>query len=311
MKILSVRPWQDWQKEAILSVEEEAELLEEDEKSTLENLIFKADFMLGSTRITPKVLARSKTLKLIHVTSTGVDRYMTPEFIESDIVLINSRGVHGAPVADHAMALLLSLTQDIHVAAQNQQKSLWSGLNPVGLEGKTVGLLGLGAIGQSLARRCGAFGLKVLGMRRDASRPCPYVDEILGLHEILSRSDFVICSLPLTRETKHILSKEAFSRMKKDSYFINVGRGPVVDEKSLIPALKEGKIKGAGLDVFQEEPLPSDSPLWKMPNVIITPHSAGDHPENRRKTFEIFVENLKRWKNGEPLLNVVDKSKGY
>jgi D-2-hydroxyacid dehydrogenase (NADP+) len=314
LKIVSSRPWKKWQKEAIAKVVHDVIFLEKDLDGPLEELVFQADVLFGSTHIDPKLLAESKTLKLMHVQSTGVDRYMVPEFIESDIILINSKGVHAGPVADHAMAMLLALSQDFQNAYANQSKRLWIDLSPTRLEGKTVGLLGLGAIGQALAKRCKAFDLKVLGIRRNPDSSVEFVDQVFSIDsvdKVLAESDFVISSLPLTKETHHFLSKREFSLMKSSSFFINVGRGPVVNEEDLIEALRKGEIKGAGLDVFEEEPLDAQSPLWEMPNVLITPHSAGNDPDNWRKTMDIFVENLRRWQEGKPLINVVDKKRGY
>lgn len=315
LKILTTRKWKQWRKDAIRKVVQNPILLEPDTDGKLEELIFEADILFGSTDIPPDVLAQSKTLKMVHVGSTGVDRYMVPEFQQSDIILINSRGVHGPTVADHAMALLLALSRGFPEAYENQRHKKWEAKasSVVNLAGKTAGLLGLGAIGMEVAVRCKAFGMTVIGTRRNPKQS-ELVDKVLppsGLPQVLSESDFVVCSLPLTRETHHILTIREFSLMKPSAFFINVGRGALIKEEDLIVALREGKLKGAGLDVFEKEPLPAASPLWEMPNVIITPHSAGFDEDHAKKTFSIFLQNLERFQQGRPLINVVDKQLGY
>lgn len=315
LKILTTRTWKQWRKDAICKVVENPIFLEPDTDGPLEELIFQADILFGSPDIPPAVLAQSKTLKMVHLGSTGVDRYMVPEFQQSDIILVNSRGVHGPTVADHAMALLLALSRGLPEAYENRRRKKWEAKasSIVNLEGKTAGLLGLGAIGLEAAVRCKAFGMRVIGTRRNAEKS-ELVDKVLppsDLPQVLSESDFVVCSLPLTSETHHILTIREFSLMKPSAFFINVGRGAVVKEDDLVLALSTGKIKGAGLDVFEEEPLPVESPLWEMPNVIITPHSAGFDEEHSKKTFNIFLQNLERFQQGRPLINMVDKQLGY
>ncbi len=315
LKILTTRRWQQWRKDAIRKVVQDPVFLEPETDGKLEDLISEADILFGSPSIPPEVLAQSEALKLVHVGSTGVDRYMVPEFQQSGIILVNSRGVHGPTVADHAMAMLLALSRGFHEAWDNRRHRKWDAKveSVVNLPGKTAGLLGLGAIGLEVAARCKAFGMRAIGTRRNPQQS-ELVDRVLppsGLNQVLSESDFVVCSLPLTRETHHLLTISEFSLMKPSAFFINVGRGAVVKEEDLIVALSKGMFKGAGLDVFEEEPLPAESPLWDMPNVIITPHSAGFDEGHSKKTFDIFLENLVRYQQGLPLINVVDKQLGY
>lgn len=315
LKLLKTTKWHDWQKDAIREVVENPVFLEPETHGKLEDLVFEADILFGSPSFSPELLAKSNTLKLVHVGSTGVDRYMIPEFQQSNIILVNSRGVHGTTVADHAMAMLLALSRGFHDAWEHRRQKKWDphAQSIVNLPGKTAGLLGLGAIGIEVARRCKAFSMRVIGIRRNP-QPTESVDLVLppsGLDQVLTESDFVVCSLPLTRETRHLITLREFSLMKPTAFFINVGRGAVVKEADLITALSQGLIKGVGLDVFEQEPLPEDSPLWEMPNVIITPHSAGFDEEHAKKTFAIFVQNLVRFQQGLPLINQVDKELGY
>ena len=315
LRFLTTHRWEAWHKQAISQVVQDPIFLEPGPDDPFEDLILRADFLFGSPSLSPRVLAESETLKLVHVGSTGVDRYMVPEFQQSGIILVNSRGVHARTVAEHAMAMLLSLSRGFHQAWESRRHCNWDKQTAsiVTLPGRVVGLLGLGTIGLEVAAKCKAFGLKVIGIRRNPG-PSQFVDKVLppsGLHEILKESDFVICSLPLTHETRQLLKEKEFSLMKPSAFFINVGRGAVVKEEDLIAALSRGVIKGAGLDVFEEEPLPRESPLWKMSNVIMTPHTAGFGEDHLRNSFQIFVDNLVRYQEGRPLLNVVNKQLGY
>jgi|LFRM01.1.fsa_nt_gb D-2-hydroxyacid dehydrogenase (NADP+) len=314
MKILATRPWDDWEKEAILKAVEDAEFLEMGPDGDVEDLVNEAEVLYGFPDIPMSVIARSKTLRLMHVQSTGVDRF-APALIDSPIILTNSRGVHAKPVAEHAVALMMALSYNFRAHTKMQEGRSWKDPGIDRLEGKVAGLLGLGAIGEEIARKCKAFDMEVIGIRRDVSRPVPEsVDRVYGMDEmtrVMAESDYVLCSLPLTRETASCVRYEHFAAMKPTAFFINVGRGPVVNEAGLIRALREGKLKGAGLDVFDTEPLPPESPLWKMENVVITPHTGGKSPENRKRSLAILVENLRRLRDGKPLINVVDKALGY
>lgn len=316
MKILSTRPWEEWQKEMLRKADQKAVFLQEGPEASLSQLVMEADvlFNFGPAQIDPVLLAKSPTLKLVQVSSTGVDSFMVPEFQRSPILLASSRGVHAKVVADHAMALLLALTHNLLQCFRNQSKKEWKREEIISLEGKTAGLLGMGSIGLEIAARCKPFSMRVIGLRKDPDKPHPNVDKVYSRSEIfdfLAESDFVISSLPLTNETRASITIREFSAMKPSSIFINVGRGPVVKEDDLILALREGKILKAGLDVFETEPLPPESPLWQMENVIITPHIAGVHRENIEKSMAILAENLKRLMRGEPLVNQIDKIKEY
>ncbi len=314
MKILATRGWEIFEKDAISKAVENAIFLEQGTDGPVEELVNEADVLFGFPTIPLAAIAKSPTLKMLHVPSTGVDRFMTPEMRASDIILVNSKGVHAKPVAEHAVALMLALAYRLPHFAANQAVSLWEPTEIDRLEGMTAGLLGLGKIGEEIARKCKAFYMTVIGTRRAPSAHAPNVDEVFvaeDTDEVLRRSDFVLCSLPLTGETHHFMNYARFCAMKSTAFFINVGRGPVVKEEDLVKALQEGRIKGAGLDVFEVEPLPKESPLWSMKDVIITPHAAGNTEVNAHRVLEILVENLRRMEAGLPLTNVVDKRLGY
>ncbi len=316
MKILSARPWEDWEKERISRVVKEAVFLQPGPNPghKIEDLVMEAEVLYGFPRLPVDSIVRSPSLKLIQVASTGVDTLLTPEFRDSHIALTNSRGVHADPVAEHAVALMFAVAYRFRINHARQDARIWAESSSARLYGKTAGLLGLGAIGQGIARRCKGLDMRVIGLRRTTGDGGPYVDEALTLKDLprfLCLSDFVLCSLPLTQGTEHLLTLKEFRMMKPTAFVVNVGRGAVIKEDDLTEALSAGVIAGAGLDVFEKEPLPYSSPLWRMDNVVITPHAAGPAPENRHKSLEILLENLGRLQKGEPLVNQVDKRLGY
>lgn len=316
MKILCARPWEAWEKDLISQAVERPVFLEPGKKpgQTIEDLIMETDVLYGFPGFSMNAIVRSPNLKLIHVASTGVDTLLTPEFLDSKVALTNSKGVHAAPVAEHAIALMFGVSYGFRIAAAHQDARLWSPNPIVRLYGKTAGLLGLGAIGLEIAKRCKALDMRVIGLKRTHGDGIPNVDQVMTPEELprlLSETDVLMCSLPLTSETRGFLSLKEMSMMKPSGIIVNVGRGAVIDESDLVKALTQETIAGAGLDVFETEPLPANSPLWRMDNVVITPHTAGPAPENKRKSLDILVENLQRMKKGEPFVNLVDKKLGY
>lgn len=238
-----------------------------------------------------------------------------PEVVASDMILTNASGVHAVPISEHILALMLSLSRCIHRHVRSQIKRKWNRRGEVmELDGATMGLIGLGAIGEKTAEKAKALNMRVLGLRRDPGQPSPFVEKVFGpdgLHELLSQSDWVVLTAAMTAETRGMIGEAEFKAMKETAFIINIARGPVIREQAMIKALQEGMIAGAGLDVFETEPLPGDSPLWDMENVVITPHHAGATPKYMDRLLDIFTENLRRFQAGEPLINVVDKKLGY
>jgi len=264
-----------------------------------------------------KLWKAAPSLKWVQSGGAGVERYMTPDFIASPILLTNAQGIYAIPIADHVMAFILYFSRRFDVLVRNQLRREWADWGTVDLHelaGKTLGIVGLGGIGTEVARRAKAFDMRVIATRRRPDLPSKHADEIRGIDGLgwlLQESDYVLLSLALTRETRGLIAEAELESMKPTAYLMNVGRGGLVDEAALVRALQEGKIAGAGLDVFAQEPLPEDSPLWEMPNVMITPHDAGDSPRSHERLMDLFCENLRRYVSGEPLLSVVDKEVGY
>ncbi len=260
-------------------------------------------------------------LRWIQVTAAGVGAMLFPELVGSEVVVTNGRGIHAVAMAEHTLGVILAFVRKLHLARDEQhrkrwtQRELWADPPEFGeLEGRTLGLVGLGSVGEAIAVRARALGLRVIAVRRHP-RPDPEpADEQWGperLGELLARSDFVVLADPLTPETRGLIGREALARMKPGATLVNLGRGGLVDEEALIESLRGGRIAGAALDVFRDEPLPASSPLWEMPQVIVTPHVSGLGPRYWERAVDLFARNLRAWRSGEPLVNVVDKQAGY
>jgi phosphoglycerate dehydrogenase-like enzyme len=264
---------------------------------------------------------KADTLRWMHTPLAGVDRVLSPELVKSPIRITSSRGVNSVAVAEHTLGLILSMTRGIadSVRAQGEsrwaQHEIWGRRPPVQeLHGQVLGILGLGDIGRELAVRARALGMTVWGLVRTPRAKPDYVDRLLaaGKEEALIRaSDVLVLAVPLTGDTKGMIGERQLKRMKHTACLINIGRGELVQESALVRALREGWIAGAGLDVYATEPLPPSSPLWRLPQVVMTPHIAGTHPQYMGRSAEIFLNNLKRYLAGEPLINEVDKQAGY
>ncbi len=240
-----------------------------------------------------------------------------PEAIEKDFVLTNASGVHSIPISEHIMAFLLAFARDLPNSFATQKAHDWKRgkkSEVFELAGKTLLLIGVGAIGQRTAQIASALGMKVWGIRRNPAEKAEGIEKMVGpeeLDQLLPEADFIVLTVPETPETLHMIDAKAFDKMKSGAYIVNIGRGGTIDEQAMIEALQSGKLGGAGLDVFETEPLPEDSPLWDQDNVIITAHYSGSTPYYDQRAMNIFIENLERYVKGEPLVNVVDKKLGY
>lgn len=276
-----------------------------------------ADAEVVFGELSAEAFAQAGRLRWLQAISTGANRMLYPSVVDSDIPLVSNKGRVGNQMAEHAFALLLGLTRGIaHCAREGSwlkdphafRRTLRE------LTGMTMGVLGLGGTGIAVARRAEAFGMRVVAVNPSPVARPAFVAEVWSperFYDLLAISDVIAICCPLTPATRGLFDREAFRRMKTSAILINVTRGEIVDGRSLEEALLERRIAGAGLDVTSPEPLPADSPLSQMDNVIITSHTAGASPHAGERSVELFCENLRRWRRGEPLQGLVDKRKGY
>ncbi len=278
--------------------------------------------VLVAFSLRPEQFRLAKKLRWIHSPAAAVHQFMFPELVAGNVVLTNAREVHGPVVAEHVIALIFGLAKKLHIAARFQQKHVWgqepmwhSEPRPREVAGATLGLIGLGSIGRHVAKHGKALGMHVIATRENPQKPKPEdVERVFAsgeLNELLRLSDYVVLSAPLTVATTGLINAERLTQMKPGACLINVGRGPLVDEQALVDALKQNRIGGAALDVFDTEPLPPDSPFWELDNLLITPHTAGITEKLWERHYALFSENLRRYLAHEPLLAIVDKQKGY
>ncbi len=254
------------------------------------------------------------TLRWVHTVSAGVDHALGSLQQRPDVLFTNARGVFDAPIAETVLAYILMIAKRMPELLAQQREQRWKLLPLREVAGLSVGLIGLGGIGGEIARRCQALGMRVVATRRRPELPAPYVDVLLPterLAELLGRVDFVVVAVPLTPETTGMIGATELAHIRPEAWFINIARGAVVDEAALIDALTAGRISGAALDVFAEEPLPPESPLWTLPNVILTPHNSWSTPRVNEREAQLFMDNLERYLRGEALRNVVDRTLGY
>jgi phosphoglycerate dehydrogenase-like enzyme len=260
----------------------------------------------------------AKQVKWVHSLSAGVESTLIPEFVNSPVPLTNARGVFAPSLAEFVILGMLYFYKRVRRLVENQRAHKWDDFLVDWLRGKTMAVVGYGEIGRECARLAKALGVKIYAARRnpDRSQNDPIVDRIFAtkdLHKMLAEVDVVLAAAPLTAETKHMLSTAEFAVMKPSAIVMNVGRGPVIDEAALIEALQKKQIAAAALDVYETEPLPKESPLWDMDNVLISPHCADrtTDPDWLDLSAQCFVDNFHRFLKGEPLNNLVDKKAGY
>jgi D-2-hydroxyacid dehydrogenase (NADP+) len=275
-----------------------------------------------SWRITREVYKVAINLKWFHSGAAGIGASLFSEIINSPLIITNSKGISASAIAEHALCLMLALNRQLKIYFSYQLEHYWAKDElieqykiPQVLEGKSLGIIGLGHIGKELARRAHCFGMKVIAVDKlIAGDKIGVVDKLFpedGLPELLKTSDYVVVCVPLTKNTWGLIGKKELRLMKPTAFLINVARGKIVKQEDLINALQEGKIAGAALDVVEEEPLPRESALWSMDNVIITPHIAGVFPNYWEKCVNLFIENYKRFIEKKELINVVNKKEGF
>jgi phosphoglycerate dehydrogenase-like enzyme len=264
------------------------------------------------------LLSQARRLRWLQEWGAGVDWLLRhPEAAELDFTLTNASGVHAIQISEQIIGYLLAFARQLPQAIRAQERRAWQSAKReqvFELAGKTMLLIGVGAIGERTAEIAAALGMRVLGIRRNPAGELPGIEAMYGpdrLLELLPEADCVVLTIPLSRETQGMIGERELRAMKPTSHLVNIGRGGTIQEPVLIQALREGWIAGAGLDVFEQEPLPETSPLWELDNVIITAHYAGMSPAYDERALAIFLDNLRRYRAGQPLRNVVDKAAGY
>lgn len=275
-----------------------------------------AEVILGI--VNERFFAQTPNLKWVHAIASGVDMFMFDDFIDSDVVLTGEKGLVGGHLADTGWGLLLALTRQIHTAIKHGPDA-WAHRvemrrNEIELEGMTMGIVGFGGTGRAIAKRAVAFGMNNIAVDTYPATPDHGVEEVWGLErldDLLAQSDVVAVCLPLTTETDAMFDDELFARMKPGSYIMNVTRGEIIDGDALVRALETGHLGGAALDVAPGEPLAPDHPLFSLPNVAMTPHTAGASQLRAPKNVARFVRNLRNARTGEPFEGVVDKRAGF
>jgi phosphoglycerate dehydrogenase-like enzyme len=293
------------------------------EQAQLEQLAAAAEVILlsgltGSAVNLPQLWHHAKAVRWIHSLSAGIEKLLFPALAASDVTMTNARGVYRRSLAEFAVLGILFHTKRVRLMLDNQRRHEWVSFNTRFANERVMGIVGYGAIGRECALLARGLGMKIHALRRNPERSAadPLLDRIFGpqdLQQMLAGIDVLLCAAPLTRETRHMISDAQFAALKPSAILINLGRGPVVDESALIRALQDKRLAGASLDVFEEEPLPEQSPLWDMENVLISPHctDSTEDPSALELTMRFFVENFERYQRGEPLENVVNKQAGY
>jgi phosphoglycerate dehydrogenase-like enzyme len=304
-------PYLDGIKEAGLTDRVAVETLPRKEKPSAGQLA-ETEVLMASA-VSPGVLPAMPKLRWAQAMSAGVDGWFALPDLPKDLTLTCARGTHTESMPENIMAGLFYVAKPYPIAVANQKAAKWVHTVPQPLTGKTLGILGLGAIGGEVARMAKAFGMTVIGTKR---RPIAMknVDEIFpadGTKDVMQRSDFLLLLLPGTAETNDFINAERLAWMKPTAWLLNFGRGSIIKDADLIAAVKAKKIAGAVLDVFRQEPLPSTDPFWGTENIIVLPHIGGPHPQRDRFVARLFVENLSRFLDGQPLKEVVDRAAGY
>ncbi|MBH0175061.1 D-2-hydroxyacid dehydrogenase [Fictibacillus sp. 23RED33] len=266
--------------------------------------------------LTDELVAESKELQWIMVISAGLDKMPFKALEKQDILITNARGIHKTPMAEYTISMMLQVSRKASLLLENQKQHTWDRKVPMTeISGKTLGILGTGAIGCEIARLVKAFNMKTIGFNRSghSAENCDVIVDKEGISTLYEESDFIVNVLPSTPHTFHFVGKSAFSLMKQNTVFINIGRGKTVDEEELIQALQTERIGHAVLDVFEKEPLVEESPLWDMKNVTVTPHLSGISPQYQERAIEIFCDNLTLYRNDKrkEMINIIPYDRGY
>lgn len=289
----------------------DAEIAFADNAEEMEAQLPGAEIVLAR-RFTDELLAKADSLKFLQIPYAGVNTLPLQAMDERGIQCANAR-IHGETISELVMGMMLSLARSFCAIRENQKKHEWIRVDQHMLLDHNLVIIGTGTIGLEIAKRAKAFGMRTIGFSR-SGRADAYLDESYVTGELLKhvgRADYVVVACPLTEETLKLVDAKVFAAMKPSSYILNIGRGPIIDEQAMIEALQQKRIAGAGLDVFEIEPLPAESPLWDMPNVLCFPHLAGNHEGSERRAGRIFVDNVANYRAGKPLRCAVDLKRGY
>ena len=283
--------------------------------ATLDELLREAEVVLGARRIPVNMASRAPGLRWVQLPMAGIEWFRTTDLWTNEgIAITTAAGVSSPAVAEWVLTAMLALAKDAPRLLQSKQQHEWTRFNLGQLRGKTLAVIGYGAIGQEVARLGAAFGMEVISVKRQVrpeERLPPWVLPLERLHYVLPQCDYLVLTVPATDGTKGLIGEGELRLLRPSARLVNIARGDVVDEAALIAALREGRLAGAGLDVFQEEPLPKDSPLWDLPNVFMSSHIAGLFEEYDDRLVDLFAENLRRHLDGAPLKNLVDRAAGY
>jgi len=278
-----------------------------------------ADIILianGDAQLLEQVWRMAPRVRWVHSLSAGLDGILFRELVESPVPLTNARGVFSDALAEFAIGAVFFFARDFRRLVRSQTAGTWDPFDIVEVRGATLGLVGYGDIGRAVSKRARALGMNVLAVRRrpELTREDRDVERVFGTdqrNELLRHSDYVVVAAPLTPDTRGLIGEREFAVMKPGAVLINIGRGPVVDEAALVRVLEQKRIRGAALDVYEVEPLPAGHPFYRMENVLLSPHSADNTRDWKKRTLRVFLENFERYRRGEPLLNVVNKKLGY
>ena len=271
----------------------------------------------GSLALLREMFLTSRRLRWIHSRSAGLEQTLFPELSASQVVLTNGSGVFSPSLGEFALAAILYFAKDFRRMIRNQMAGVWQPFDVTMVSGQTLGIVGYGSIGRAVAARARALEMNVLGLRRHVS-PQSKQDSLIDLLygpdqrlEMLSRCDYIVVTVPFTEQTRGLIADAEFAVMKRNAVVVNVGRGPTIDERAMVKALSENKIRGAALDVFDQEPLPQGHPFYSLENVLLSPHCADHTPDWLDNAMRFFLAQLERYRHGETLLNIVDKTLGY
>lgn len=315
MRILVVIPLNENEKERLKSKVPEAEYIFTASKDINEEIVKSADIIIGN--VPPQYIKGSKKLKWLQLNSAGTNGYCEGDVIPVGAYLTNATGAYGLAISEHMLAMLLEIMKKLNLYYINQKNHLWKDEgNVTSIEGSTTLVVGLGDIGGDFARKMKALGSYTIGIKRTKGQKPEYIDELYTMEDLdtlIPKANIVALCLPETKSTYHLFDKEKFNLMRKDAIILNVGRGSAICTEDLCDALENGIIRGAGLDVTEPEPLPSEHRLWDAPGVVITPHISGQYhlPETLRRIVNISIENLEHFTKHEPLKNIVDFETGY